>query len=268
MYGKFRDILFAKPFGFSLIELLVAMSVMTVITTVLIANHARFNSSVLLGSLAYDIALSVREAQVFGLSVREFGSDFGVGYGVRFSDAGDFFLFVDVDQNQAYDDGTDSIVETYTLSRGHFISEFCGYNSSGTPFCSTDATPITHLDIVFNRPNPDAIISSNEPGTYSWGSVNVQASNGEVRTVEIASTGQISVLQVGAASGVGSGGGGGGGGPMFTWQATGGSNCFGPSSPQVTPGADCSPQGAIGYNSVAGACFGFWPRNYTYRCDP
>ncbi len=48
----------------------------------MLANHERFNSSILLDSLAYDIALSIREAQVYGLSVRGINADFQVGYGV------------------------------------------------------------------------------------------------------------------------------------------------------------------------------------------
>ena len=179
--------------GFSLIELLVSVGILTMITTIVLANHTRFNGSVLLGSLAYDIALSVRQAQVFGLSVREFSSDFQVAYGVRIAGSNEYFLFVDRDGNQKYDDATDAVIETYTLGRGHIISEFCGYSSSGTPACSSSFPAITYLDIVFNRPDPDALMSSNEPGSYSRGTVTVMSGSGDTRTIEIASTGQISV---------------------------------------------------------------------------
>lgn len=179
--------------GFSLIELMVSVGILAVISTVVLANHTQFNSSVLLGSLAYDIALSVREAQVYGLSVRSFSNEFQVGYGVRFSDAGSYAFFVDVNANREYDDGTDSIVRTYTLGRGHRVAQYCGITSSGVEYCSDSASPITHLDVVFLRPEPDAVISSNEPGVYSAARIVVSAPSGATRTVEIASTGQISV---------------------------------------------------------------------------
>lgn len=179
--------------AFSLIELLVAVSIFLVISTVILANHSRFNSSVLLGSLAYDVALSIREAQVFGLSVRQFGSGFQVGYGVHFTNSNTYVFFVDVNANKKYDEATDSIVRTYTLSRGHTFQRFCGTNSIGIEKCSDSASPITHLDIVFLRPDPDAVISSSEPGVYSSGRVIVTSPSGDTRTVQIASTGQISV---------------------------------------------------------------------------
>jgi len=179
--------------GFSLIELLVAVSIFIIISTVVLANHSRFNSSVLLGSLAYDIALSIREAQVFGVSVRQYDSGFQVGYGIRFSDSASYVFFVDTNANQQYDEGVDSIVRTYALGRGHAITQFCGVTTAGVEQCSDDGSPITFLDVVFFRPDPDAIISSNNPGIYSSGSVTVSSPAGETRSVEIASTGQISV---------------------------------------------------------------------------
>lgn len=179
--------------AFSLIELLVAVSIFLVISTVILANHSRFNSSVLLGSLAYDVALSVREAQVFGLSVRQFSSSFQVGYGLRFSGNNSYIFFVDTNGNKKYDDGVDSIVRSYALSRGHTILRFCGITAAALEECSDSATPITNLDIVFFRPDPDAIISSNEPGVYSSGKVVITSPGGDTRTVNIASTGQISV---------------------------------------------------------------------------
>lgn len=179
--------------GFSLVELLVAVGIFVVISTVILANHSRFNSSILLGSLAYDIALSIREAQVYGLSVKQFESAFQVGYGIRFAGNSSYVFFVDTNANRQYDDGVDSIVQSYSLGRGHSIARFCGVTSEMVERCSDSPTPITHLDIVFLRPDPDATMSSNEPGTYSTGRIVLSAPGESTRTVEVASTGQISV---------------------------------------------------------------------------
>lgn len=183
------------PRAFSLIELLVAVGIFVAISSVVLANHARFNSSVLLGALAYDIALSLREAQVFGLSVRQFGSDFQVGYGIRFSDDDSYFFFADTNASRAYEE-SDSVVRVYTLGRSHRITAFCGITAAGIEHCSNGAVPIDHLDIVFFRPDPDAVMSSGEPGFYSHARIAVSSPSGESRTVEVASTGQVSVDQL------------------------------------------------------------------------
>jgi|CXWL01.1.fsa_nt_gi prepilin-type N-terminal cleavage/methylation domain-containing protein len=190
--------------GFSLLELLVVITIFSVISLVILANHSRFNSSVLLGSLAYKIALSVREAQVYGLSVQ--GqlsnvqgqlSNFQVGYGVHFAGGTTYILFADLNANKKYDGTpTDSIVKSYTVSQGHTISEFCGIRSTGQHDCAV-GNSITYLDVVFFRPNPDAIMTSSAfqyPSSYSSAEITVSSPAGSSRKVSIASTGQISVV--------------------------------------------------------------------------
>ena len=182
-----------QPFlGFSLIELLVVMGIFTVISSLILANHSRFNSSVLLNSLAYDMALSVRQAQVYGLSVRGSASGFQVGYGIHVTQGTSYVFFTDVNGNKRYDAGTDAIVQTYTVGQGYQVSRFCGVKSDGASECSNASSPISSLDIVFFRPNPDAVMYSDVGGPYSSGTVTV-ASGAQTRTIVVASTGQISV---------------------------------------------------------------------------
>ena len=180
--------------AFTLIELLVVMGIFGIISTMILANHSRFNSSVLLGSLAYDIALSVRQAQVYGLSVQTFNSGFQVGYGIHFSSVTSYFLFADTNATKKYEEGVDSIIQTYSVGQGHSVKRFCAFNTLAQSTCSDDGdTPITYLDVVFLRPDPDANISSNNPGYTSSAKVTVTSPSGETRSITIASTGQISV---------------------------------------------------------------------------
>jgi len=180
--------------GFSIIELLVSISILALISTIVLANHTRFNGSVLLGSLAYDIALSVREAQVFGVSVRQYNNEFQLGYGVHFSGTTSYELFVDGNKNRLFDT-EDTIIKTFNVQRGFTLKSFCGITSENVSYCSTDLqNPITHLAIVFLRPEPDAFITSNDPGVfYSRGAITVTSPGGNTRVVDVASTGQISV---------------------------------------------------------------------------
>lgn len=181
--------------GFSLIELLVVTGIFTVITGVVLANNAQFNSSVLLGNAGYDIALSVRQAQVYGLSTQSYAGEFKVGYGVHFQGTAQYLLFADLDpdRNKRYDVGVDQIVKQYTLGRGHTILRFCGIKYDSTEDCSDGQATLTHLDVGFLRPNPDATVTGDSPTPYSIAKIVIQSRSGETRTVTIQSTGQISV---------------------------------------------------------------------------
>ena len=172
--------------AFSLIEMLVVISIFTLISIIILANHSRFNSSVLLGSLAYNIALSVRQAQVYGVSVQSApnSTGFETGYGMHFTTGTSYVLFADMNKNKRYDDG-DSIVKTYSIGRGHTVTGFCG----GTT-CSPE---ITSLDVVFIRPNPDANMTDNNGVSYPSATITVSSTVDLTRTVRVASTGQIYV---------------------------------------------------------------------------
>ena len=178
-----------KEHGFSLIEMLVVISIFSLLSTVVLANHSRFNGSVLLGNLAYDIAISVREAQVYGLSVRQFASQFQIGYGVHFSDASSYIFFADINRNGFYDDPADSIIQSYSLGRGHSILRYC----ADTQCSDSESNELTYLDVVFYRPDPDASFATNRGTTYAEAHVVVTSAAEETRTITVQTTGQISV---------------------------------------------------------------------------
>lgn len=189
-----------KNKGFSLIELVVSVAIFTIITSVVLARHSQFSGTLLLENLAYDVALSVRKAQVFGLSVREFttGSDeFGVGYGVYFDSSSNdsYIFFADRNGDGKYTDSTE-MVETFSFRGGNFISEFCGILSNNNEKCS--GSDITSLNILFERPNPEAIINSIPTDIYSSARITVSSPQGTERSVVVSVTGQISIQQTDA----------------------------------------------------------------------
>ncbi len=186
--------------GFSMIELVVSGTILVVITTVVLVNHAAFGGNILIGSLAYDVGLSIRQAQVFGLSVREFGTgsgQFDVGYGVHFDidNPTSYSLFADVDKNRVYNTG-DGIEEVFTISRGFSLKKLCVTTVASTEICS-DVDDVSTLDVAFIRPDPDAYLRINGDGATSYQSarVVVQSPRGEEREVNVESTGQISISQ-------------------------------------------------------------------------
>ncbi len=178
--------------GFTLIELVVVVTIMLIMTTVVIFNYNSFNESMLLNNFAYDMSLTIRQAQVYGVAVKEtpgtsianqidvnsHNNNFSYAYGVHFSSVSDsntsFNLFVDSgDGNGGMADGffqsTESL-QSYTFQKGIKIRELCITTGANGTTCSsaigtagTNAgSAVSNLDITFLRPNPDAIIHATD----------------------------------------------------------------------------------------------------------
>jgi prepilin-type N-terminal cleavage/methylation domain-containing protein len=185
--------------GFTLIELLVVVAIIIVITGVILANTNKFGGQTLLQNLSYDIALSLREAQVYGLSVRSNNGNFKSGYGMHFdiNTPTTYNLFADVAQNGVYQAGEDVAPSPYAIGQNFKLCDTTG----GTEFCSG----ITKLDILFIRPEPDACISYNSAVFVTGGSsyactsiiqsarIVVTSPRGGFMNVIIYANGQISV---------------------------------------------------------------------------
>lgn len=192
----------SKVCGFTLIELAVTVTIMLVIMSIVIFNNKKFNDSLLITNLAYDVALSIRESQVFGVSVKGAGvgsaQDFNVGYGVHFDldiSKVSFKKFVDrfegISQKGDYSFDEGELLDTLEMKRGNHIEEIYAVDSYG------GRVDISKLDIVFVRPNPDAHFSvGGESQSYSSVRI-ILISPQEVRKqIEIGSTGQISIQTI------------------------------------------------------------------------
>lgn len=188
--------------GFTLIELLVVTGILALISGLILTNNNRFGGAILLKNLAYDVALTVREAQVYGIAVRRFGaSEFGAGYGIYFNRAAPstYVLFADVypsgSENGLYDAGQGEIVKTMTMQRGFRIIDICA-----TPGGATETCGLNTLHILFKRPEPDAFISvngvsgvQNPSALRERGRVILESARGDRISVIVEATGQIAV---------------------------------------------------------------------------
>lgn len=183
---------------------------MLILTTIFLVRQQEFNSATLLRTLAYSVALSVRQAQVYGTSVREtdptaLNPTFAPGHGLYFTGTNPttYTLFADIDNDNRYDTGES--LEVFTLPRGYRINGVCAVRGDGVRRCTTAAldssggATIDELHVFFRRPNPDAIFGayfggSSIPGdTYVSGYVQVVSGSGTTRSVTVTSTGQIQV---------------------------------------------------------------------------
>ncbi len=189
-----------KKKGFTLVELMVSVSIFVFITALLLTKYGNFNQSVLLTNLAYDIALTIRTAQTYGLSVqRSTGSatQFKYAYGVHFDKTPgkdrELVFFTDsypINGNKIYTDD-DVKISTYNIKRGAKILGFCANDP-----CTSLPENISSADISFLRPNPDANIcmdGTDNCTPQAYLKIIVQATDGGTRNVVIRRTGQVSV---------------------------------------------------------------------------
>ena len=170
--------------GFTLVELVVTVGIFAIISTVIISRNSQFDEEIFLSDMAYDVALSVRRAQSFGVNVRSAEGSFDHPYGIFFTNATTTYqLFVDTNDDGFYND-PEELLETYTIGRGTMISPLCDFASKT---CNLET-----LTVMFERPEPDAII---EQGSVTRAGVGILAPRGGQRYVFIESTGQFSIRQ-------------------------------------------------------------------------
>ena len=185
--------------GFTLIELLICIAIFIIITSVAVWNNNAFNSSVLLTDLGYEIALSVREAQVYGTTVKapslcvngSCSAYFTSGYGVDFdiTQPSQYILFEDgktgASPDHIYETG--ELLSNFTIGRGYSIAKIC------VPGISTH---ISKLDVSFIRPEPEAWVSVNgASATLTESDIYIQDPQKiAFREIIIEPTGQISVV--------------------------------------------------------------------------
>ncbi len=213
---------FLKPQrGFTLIEMLVVLAIIVTVTAIALVGQTSFNRSIVLTETAYNIALSIRESQSYGLSTRAFGSIQNSGYGMRFSrlTPTQYTTYADIypaapgtntprcpghtdrsatspearPGNCFYSNATE-LIKTYTLVRGFRISQFCGVTAAGTQVCSTTGT-LSNLDIVFLRPNTETIITGNNGTTgFARATITISSPDNTVsRCINVTALGAITV---------------------------------------------------------------------------
>lgn len=194
--------------GFTLVELLVTLSIMIIITMITVLGKTQFERSIFLTNLTYDIALAVREAQVYGTNVRPSSTGaFKIGYGVRFSTLTptSFVLYEDANDNHRYDSGNNELVREYSIKNNNKIVALCAVASDSSNPCNPISGGI--LDVTFRRPDPNACFNTTStaysPNTNTStcvlgtqnaeARITVQASGGATRCIRIFTTGQISI---------------------------------------------------------------------------
>ncbi|PIR46622.1 MAG: hypothetical protein COV07_03340 [Candidatus Vogelbacteria bacterium CG10_big_fil_rev_8_21_14_0_10_45_14] len=178
--------------GFTLVELMVTTSIFVIITLVVLINYPRANGAIALRLMASELAVTIREAQVYGVSVRGISSgtdtlfpDYGMYFGKPTGDANvpyPYYLFADKPVGQARGDGiydptnsscgggtsnaSSECITSYGLKGINTVLKICGQVASSNVsidrascYNDTGALTLENLTVLFRRPNPEAILS-------------------------------------------------------------------------------------------------------------
>ncbi len=220
MFNKMNKIKynFFLNHGFTLVELMVVISIFLIMVGVMLFDYGSFRSNVSLQNLSDDIALAIRKTQGFAIGVHGLGTgnDFknSNGYGIHFltdnynsadplaGSKKSFLIFYDLDDDDEYDSGSgincgesgSECVELFNIKTSDIIKSIEVFIGSGSIKLST-----SFIDIIFKRPNPKAYFCTNGVCDKNITRINITISNGQegdkekTRTISIQNTGQISV---------------------------------------------------------------------------
>src|SRR3989344_3215323 len=162
--------------GFTLVELLISVGIMSVIFTVIILNQSKYTDGIALTNLADEISLTISQAQVYSTGVKEFSTgEFNASYGLAFSllspggSNSAYIYFADRDGNNIYDGdwscpttgSNPECLSRVDISRGNVIDDFCVVKQDGTADqCNLTGGgsngPVGRMDITFTRPSTEA----------------------------------------------------------------------------------------------------------------
>jgi len=185
--------------GFTLVELMIVFSISSLIGLMVITGYPEFESNIEFKNQVLDVAITIREAQVYGVSVKKAGAGtFNVPYGVYFdmSAPGSYIFFADMDSNKFYDAIVDlTIGQPIILKNGYTVSDLCVKFPLRALDCYSDGAwlGVETLSIFFKRPEPDAIIKYGISSGYSFATIEIQNTAGNKKTIRVTNTGQISV---------------------------------------------------------------------------
>lgn len=184
------------------IELIVVLSIVSIISTVTLFNFTDFSTKVSLQNLAQDIALNIKQAQTNSISGRLTEGLVGgqpPSYGVYFNidTPSSFVYFRDLGspRNYIFDGGCDALGEVgseclsiTTIESQDYVSDICNYNG----LCGYE-----DLSITYTRPFPEPKIFGTKSGITeilsSGAQVEIVSPKGVYMHIFVWPTGQISV---------------------------------------------------------------------------
>ncbi len=173
--------------GFTMIELLISISIIVIISSIAVFNHQRFSEAMAISNVAYDVAITLRQAQVYALSGRQpdiFLGDNVPSYGVRFNQgSGSFQLMADTNNNGTLNQD----IENLTLQRGVEVNRLCLANHNGG--CEQN---VSGLSVFFIRPKAQSFFNPTHASQRN-AVITLRSPGGLEKEVFVTESGQILV---------------------------------------------------------------------------
>ena len=182
--------------GFTLIEMIVVISIFTIMTGVVLANLPQFRERTALQLVAQKISLTIREDQVYGVAFKSSSTTIFPSHGIYFypttggsSNLKSYILFADNPTSNNKYDGVAEKVTQYDLTGSVEIQKIETFNT-------VDLTHSEGFHLVFKRPKTEANFTDSLGSTItaSYAKITLVSTRSlETRTVWVWNTGQISV---------------------------------------------------------------------------
>jgi len=191
--------------GMSYVELIVVLSIFSVLSSVVIFNYGGFQARVDIKNLASDIALKAVEAQKSSMSGKlpplaqqsQITSTWKPSYGIfidRVADDKSFIYFTDLNAEDGLFDGSscpgvNECLDKIAITKGNSISSLDVFYQD-----STNA-PLNNLTVTFKRPDSSAIIKSNPAlnPNVSFIQITIASPKGATAKIKLYPSGRIQV---------------------------------------------------------------------------
>lgn len=181
--------------GFTLIEIMVSVGILVVVSTLILASYPKLGDNADLTQAARTVVSSIREAQFYGISVKEFGPGEFPAYGVYFGPlpAVSYRIFADLPPGGGDNQwsGSSETVEIQSILKRGYIDNggLCGKKNGESIDCG-----LSGLNIVFKRPYPDIFLYGENgglQGPYDYVEIIIKSARGDTKKVVVWKSGQV-----------------------------------------------------------------------------
>jgi prepilin-type N-terminal cleavage/methylation domain-containing protein len=167
--------------GFTLIETVVVMAVVSILSIVMIANYQGSQKQQSVQRAAHQLAGDIRRAQNMAMASTEQGGIIPDGYGIYIiKNSNSYILFADTNNNQKRNGTGDEDIESIIFS-------------SGVEVFNVLPLPSPHVDIFFEPPDPTTYINGDSSAGKKTTITLILQGTTYKKTVTVKTSGQIEI---------------------------------------------------------------------------